>query len=278
MSSKSPQGIFWILTIPYDHYTPPTSILPDSLVWITGQAELGAGGFKHWQIVCAFKSKCRLASVKRLFGLKCHAELSRSAAAAEYVHKLDTRIDGTEFNIGCKPFRRNSKVDWELVWTAAKSGNLLEIPANVRVVSYRTLRAIAADHDEPKPIVRNCFVFWGPTGTGKSRRAWDESGLGAYSKDPRSKFWCGYGNQEHVVLDEFRGGIDIAHILRWLDRYPVRVEIKGSSKPLAAVTFWVTSNLHPKAWYPECDENTMDALLRRLTITEFVTFNKPSSK
>ena len=81
-------------------------------------------------------------------------------------------------------------------------------------------------------------------GTGKSRRAWSEATLSAYCKDPRTKFWCGYTTQSNVVLDEFRGGIDISHVLRWLDRYPVRVEIKGSSRPLLATTFWITSNLH----------------------------------
>jgi len=34
----------------------------------------------------------------------------------------------------------------------------------------------------------------------------------------------GYRGQEHVVFDEFRGGIDISHVLRWFDRYPVIVE------------------------------------------------------
>lgn len=118
-------------------------------------------------------------------------------------------------------------------------------------------------------MLRVCYVYWGPTGTGKSKRAWEESGLGAYGKDPRSKFWCGYQGQENVVIDEFRGGIDAAHLLRWLDRYPVRVEIKGSSRPLCAKTFWITSNLQPSAWFPELDSLTVDALLRRLTIIEF---------
>jgi len=118
-------------------------------------------------------------------------------------------------------------------------------------------------------MVRTCWVYWGRTGTGKSRRAWDEAGLDAYAKDPRTKFWCGYFGQEHVVLDEFRGGIDVSHLLRWLDRYPVSVEIKGSSVPLAATTFWITSNLDPRVWYPELDEETLNAFLRRLNIIHF---------
>ena len=43
---------------------------------------------------------------------------------------------------------------------AAQAGNLLAIPARVRVVSYRTLRCIAADHDKPVGIVRDVKVFW----------------------------------------------------------------------------------------------------------------------
>lgn len=141
-------------------------------------------------------------------------------------------------------------------------------------VNIRTIRAIASDYDQPQAMLRHACVFWGPTGTGKSRRAWEEAGVHAYPKDPRSKFWCGYQGQPDIIIDEFRGGIDIAHLLRWLDRYPVRVEIKGSSKPLCATKFWITSNLAPRFWYPDADEKTIDALLRRLTVTEFLSFNK----
>lgn len=116
---------------------------------------------------------------------------------------------------------------------------------------------------------RVCNVYCGPTGTGKSRRAWSEAGLHAYPKDPRSKFWDGYRDQGNVVIDEFRGDIAMSHILRWLDRYPCLVEIKGSSTSLVATTIWITSNLHPSKWYPDCDQQTVDALFRRLTIVEF---------
>jgi len=145
----------------------------------------------------------------------------------------------------------------------------MAIPAHARITSYSALRSIRADHDKPIGMERTCNVFWGTTGTGKSRRAWDEAGMESYCKDPRTKFWCGYSSEKHVVIDEFRGGIDISHLLRWLDRYPVRVEIKGSSRPLCATTIWITSNLDPRCWYPDVDEETLNALLRRLTITRF---------
>jgi len=266
------QGIFWMLTIPAASYTMPTE-LPDGLTWIRGQQEEGeAGGYLHWQICVALVRKSSLSGLLVRFP-GSHAELTKSAAANDYVWKELTRVPDTQFEFGTKPICRNSKPDWESVWASAQKGDLLAIPPSIRVVSYRTLRAIAADHDTPIGILRTCHVYWGATGTGKSRRAWDEAGMGAYSKDPRSKFWCGYQGEQHVVIDEFRGGIDISHILRWLDRYPVRIEIKGSSRPLCAQTIWITSNLCPTLWFPEADVGTIEALMRRLTIVEFPAIN-----
>lgn len=206
---------------------------------------------------------------REILGTTGHVELSRSEAAEAYVWKEETRIAGTQFELGRKPLQRNNANDWDAIWEAAKSGAVLDIPANVRVQHYRTLRTIASDYSSPIALERQVFVFCGRTGTGKSRLAWDEAGFSSYPKDPRTKFWDGYRDQRNVVIDEFRGGIDISHLLRWLDRYPVLVEIKGSSTPLVAEKIWITSNIHPLNWYPDLDQETKDALMRRLQITEF---------
>lgn len=263
------QGIFWLLTIPHYSFTP---WLPRGCSWIRGQLESGEGGFLHWQLVVSFSKKVSLAQVKECFGPTCHAELSRSEAVDSYVWKDDTSVSNTRFELGAKPIRRNSVVDWESVWDLARSGSIESIPASIRVQSYRTLRSIAADYAKPVALERTVYVFWGATGTGKSKRAWCESGFDAYPKDPRSKFWCGYRDHENVVIDEFRGGIDVGHMLRWLDRYPVIVEIKGGSVVLKATKFWITSNLDPRLWYPELDSETVNALIRRLNITHFHYF------
>lgn len=271
MSTVRRQGRYWILTIPRDAWTPPSTInsLSD-VAYVRGQLERGGStGYFHWQLLVTFTKKVSLRVVKRVFGSTAHAELSRSEAADQYVWKDDTAVPDTRFELGTKPIQRNSKPDWERVWEFAKSGDFMSIPAGIRVQSYRTLRAICSDFAQPAPMVRTCSVFWGPSATGKSRRAWDEAGLDAYSKDPRTKFWDGYTGQENVVIDEFRGNIDIAHILRWTDRYPVRVEIKGSSIPLSAKRIFFTSNLDPRAWYPGLDADTLEALMRRLEITHF---------
>jgi len=161
---------------------------------------------------------------------------------------------------------RGNPHDWQSIVDSAKSGQLDVIPPDVLLRYYGNLRKICSDYSEPRPLLKEVVLFWGPTGTGKSRRAWTEATFSAYPKDPRTKFWDGYRGQQNVVIDEFRGDIDVAHLLRWFDRYPVNVEIKGSSVVLAAEKIWITSNIPPHQWYPNLDALTMEALLRRIQV------------
>jgi len=261
------QGIYWLLTIPHHEFCP---YLPPGISWIRGQLELGETGYLHWQVCLSLCKKGSLSTISATFGTGIHAEISRSAAAGEYVWKELTRIAVTLFEFGTRPFQRNEPLDWDRIWELAVAGDLGSIPAQIRVQSYRPLRSICSDHSKPLGMERSCQVYWGRTGSGKSRRAWEEAGLDAYSKDPNTKFWCGYSGQTNVVIDEFRGRIDVSHLLRWLDRYPVSVEIKGSSVPLSATSYWITSNLDPRQWFPDLDPETLAALIRRFNITNFL--------
>jgi len=261
-----PQARYWMLTIPAHQFTP---YLPPGIAFIKGQLECGEGGFLHWQLLVIFEKKTRLATVTRTFG-PYHAEPTRSESAEEYVWKEESRIADTQFSLGRKPLSRARTADWAIIRDAAISGdNLMDIPPDIYVRHYNQLKRIAADHMQPIGMERRIRVYWGRTGTGKSRRAWDEAGFDAYPKDPRTKFWDGYRGHQFVVIDEFRGSIDIAHMLRWLDRYPVIVEVKGSSAVLKATDIWITSNIHPREWYPGLDPETLEALMRRLEVEYF---------
>lgn len=266
------QGIYWLLTIPFPLFTP---WLPPTCAFIRGQLEIGAGetGYLHWQVLVGLLKKGSLGKIKEIFGEGIHAEISRTDATTAYVWKEETRVAGTQFELGSRPFKRNDPRDWDEIWELAAKGDISSIPSSIRVLHYRTLRAIGADFAKPVPMVRTCHVFWGTTGTGKSRDSWAAAGVEGYSKDPNTKFWCGYSGQRNVIIDEFRGRIDVSHLLRWLDRYPVSVEIKGSSVPLLAEQFWITSNVDPRYWYPELDQETLSALLRRFNITHYHYLN-----
>jgi hypothetical protein len=256
-----------MLTIPYHLFVP---YLPDGVQYIKGQLEKGAeSNYLHWQVLLILGKQSRLSLIKKIFGDECHAEPTRSSAAEAYVEKEDTRVEGTQFELGTKPFKRNCPKDWQDILRRAKLGDFDNIPADVYIRNYSSLKKIAVENAKPSSMERKIFVYWGDTNCGKSHRAWAEAGLEAYPKDPCTKFWDGYRDQKHVVVDEFRGSIGISHLLRWCDKYPVLVEVKGSSTVFKAEKIWITSNLHPRDWYPDLDEQTKAALLRRLEITHF---------
>jgi len=263
------QARYWLLTIPYEDFTP---YLPPQVDYIKGQLEHSNNtSYLHWQLVIHFNAKRTLHYVKMIFGSRVHAEATKSKAADDYVWKEDTRVSGTQFELGTRPLKRNCSKDWDLIVSSARDGSFDNIPGDVLVRCYGNLKKIRVDSLKPVSGEKEIFVYWGKTGAGKSKRAWEEASFDAFPKDPNTKFWDGYSGQENVVIDEFRGCISISHMLRWLDRYPVIVEVKGSSCCFKARKIWITSNLSPDDWYPDLDSETKAALRRRFT--QVIHFN-----
>lgn len=262
------QGRYWLCTLSSDKSVFCTNSFNDTICYAKGQLERGDGGYLHWQFIISLTKRLRRSALIAILPPTTHVELSRSDAADKYVHKDDTSM-GYRFEYGTRPIKRNSSKDWDAIWDSAKKGKLEDIPSDIKVRCYSQLSKIQKDFMKPESIERVVYVFWGRTGTGKSRRAWEEASLDAYPKCPNTKFWDGYRDQENVVIDEFRGKIDISHMLRWLDRYPVCIENKGSGCVLRAKKIWITSNLDPHHWYPTVDAATIDALIRRMNVIYF---------
>lgn len=184
---------------------------------------------------------------------------------------LNLNLVGNRYLILSKPFRRNNATDWRSIYSLAKEGRLEEIAdtaPDVIIRHYGSIKKILQDNLRP-PVRRGVVVkvYWGNTGTGKTHRSFEEAGTDAYPKGPTSIWWDGYRKETNVVIDEFSGAIRIEHLLRWLDWQPCIVEVKGSSSPLHARNFWITSNIDPKEWYNDGNstEEQRKALQRRLT-------------
>jgi len=268
-SEENPQGRYWIATFPHNAFYP---YLFERCVWMVGQIEKGAEtGYLHWQVYFAMRDKVRLFWLRDLLG-PYHYELTRSDAAIEYCRKGETAIAGTQFELGKRAFKRNSKTDWDGIKNKAKKGKIEEIldeEPELALKHYFQFRAIAKDFNRPKkrPNV-NVNVYWGATGSGKSYRAFEEAGDEMYRKSSSTKWWDGYRGETNVVIDEFDGrSIGLTHLLQWFDNYPMCVEIKGGNVPLAGVNFWITSNIDPNDWYKEQMPNPehLAALRRRFS-------------
>ena len=78
-----------------------------------------------------------------------------SEAAVAYVWKDDTAVPNTRFELGSKPVHRGDPKDWDAIFESAAKGDLMAIPADVRVRQYNSLKRIAMDHCEPVTVDRS---------------------------------------------------------------------------------------------------------------------------
>lgn len=115
-------------------------------------------------------------------------------------------------------------------------------------------------------------VYYGKTGSGKSRRAREEMKDQPYYVKTAltGQWWDGYEGEENVIWDDFRGDdITYNHLLVLLDGYGARVQVKGGTRWLKVKRWIITSRQEPKQWYHIADDG-IDQLLRRITsITKF---------
>lgn len=270
-SENSRQQKYWLCTIPERSWCPPQE-LGEEFAYVAGQLEEApTTGYRHWQVLICFKKKKSLRQLKELICNDGHFEPSRSDAARDYVLKEETYVEGTRFRLGEYPNRRNNKADWDKILDIAKKGIIEEIDADVVIRYYTTLKRISIDYGSP--VARGpqeVHLYWGPTGSGKSKKVFElVEGKEYYLKAPTTKWWDGYRGQEIVVVDEFRGLIEISHLLKWLDRYPCAVEVKGCQVFLNTKIWYFTSNLSMDEWYKDIDRETVAALRRRFTNIEF---------
>jgi len=133
---------YWMATIPVADFHSDMP-LPAGVAYIRGQQEIGQEtGYHHWQLLFVLSKPQRMSWLKNKFGQTANWRQTRSAAADAYVWKEDTRVPNTQFELGVKPIRRNNAADWESIWDHAKNGRIDEIPAQIRVNNYKTIKQV----------------------------------------------------------------------------------------------------------------------------------------
>ena len=112
-------------------------------------------------------------------------------------------------------------------------------------------------------------LFYGKAGTGKSTLAEylaSQGGLEPYRYCIRG-FWDGYIGQRRVIFDDFRGSdLSYGDFKRTVDKFPIRVNVKHSTCPMAANQFYITSNFTPDEWWSEeVTGKDRSAIFRRIS-------------
>lgn len=219
-------------------------------------------GRTHHQGYCEFNTNQRLERLKA-FNSTIHWERRQGTQtqAIDYCKK-----EGNYYEFGTpKECKRGSRSDIIEVKRLISEGKGMKDIVEV-ATSYQAVRMaeLSLKYNERKrswaPVVK---WFWGPTGSGKTRKAVEEAGDDYYISSRNLKWWEGYDAHENVIIDDFRKDFCTFHeLLRILDRYPYRVETKGSSRQLLAKNIWITSCYKPEEVYDTRED--IGQLLRRI--------------
>lgn len=201
---------------------------------------------------------------------RAHVEVCRDlVAAVRYCRK-----EGDVWESGVEPLSPKAKgvVEkrrYEEAWELAKQGKIEEIDADIRMRHYSTIKRIRADYQVVPEAVKTLEHewYWGSSGTGKTRKA-REDNPGAYLKNP-NKWWCGYVDQEVVVIDEWSPCHEVlaSHLKQWADHHPFCAETKGASICIRPRKIVITSNYSPEQCFLK--EEDLEPIRRRFKVVHF---------
>lgn len=256
--------------------------LRDRCRYLVFQEELcPTTGRAHLQGFCILRQPSRARGVSTVLGISgAHAEVARGTdeECIRYCKKQETRLRAdAEPSEPLGPYSRSDagqghRSDWDGLRERLRSGASYEEVSDEHfglwlryergIRSYRGIRV----HRRAWPT--GVSVFWGRTGSGKTRTAYQEAGDEAYwlpiGQGP-IQWYDGYEGQEHVIMDDFYGNMRISQFLKLTDRYPLQVPIKGGFVNWCPRHIWITSNSDPESWWPDAPSEVRAAVRRRLT-------------
>lgn len=254
------QGKYWCFTS-WDMDKDPLNWEGYSYL-IRGVERCPETGKLHYQGYVEFTTNWRLNRLKKL-DERAHFETRKGKQedAIKYCKKEECWMES-----GVKAESNQGKrTDLEIARELVKDGgNMRDVVESVS--GFQAIRAAEKylQYKEAKRTWKPTVNwYYGPTGSGKTRRALKEAGEDVWVSGKNLKWWEGYDGHESVVIDDFRGDFCTFHeLLRILDRYEYRIEVKGGSRQLLAKTIWITSPFRPEEVYKTRED--VEQLLRRI--------------
>lgn len=153
--------------------------------------------------------------------------------------------------------------------------DVVETYPSTFIRNYRGLAVMQSYFRKPVDREVKVYVLSGETDLGKSRWARHHYGGSLHSvSEPEAgqQYWFdGYTDQSAILFDDFSGAVGITRLLKWLDRYPVDLPVKGGFVEAKYTTVIITCNGSIDDWYPVgpvgARTSHVAALKRRITAT-----------
>lgn len=197
--------------------------------------------------------------------------------AVAYCTKDDSRIEGP-WEWGKKNIQGERSDLIELRDAVLNGARLRDIymnnelcPALAKYSKFYSM--LVEDHQREQSkrfIEQEVIIVVGPAGTGKTRFIYEKHGYdNVYPLiNAQKDIWFdGYEGQKVLLIDDFYGWIKWSFLLKLLDGHPCRLNVKGGTRWKTWTHVYITSNKHPKYWYPnKCPNGVIpNELLRRIS-------------
>lgn len=246
-------------------------LMNDKHKYCVYQVERGENGTEHIQALIYYANP-RSWPKKRY--PRAHIEVTKDInAGIKYCSKEETRVRGP-YETGEKPVQGRRK-DLETIGRQIIEGetNLSNIATEnpaiyIRYVKGLTLLKAAVEKNRTEPP--KVFWYWGKSGTGKTRTAFEAHKESVYIKDG-TQWWDGYNNEEAIIIDDFDGKWPFRDFLRLLDRYPYQGQIKGGYVKINSPYIYITCEFEPHQVFKGENQNHINQVLRRINeVREFL--------
>jgi len=262
--------------------------LPNNIKYLIYSIEKGKNEeTEHVQGYIQFKKTIRMTTVKKTVYVntegetvypfaRSHLEIAEGTADQNraYCSKSDTHVAGP-WEMGDSTNTQGKRVDLEAAYKLVlETGDISKVEPAAFMRYSSSLIKLAALAIPPRRDGLKVICIIGETGIGKSYAAhecYPDLYMPFYGNS--GLWWDGYSGQKVVLIEEFRGQVQLQKMLQVLDKYPLRLEIKGGSVPARYELVIVTSNTRPEDWYPDnpqkpgaTREPERKALARRLGV------------
>jgi hypothetical protein len=228
--------------------------------------ETGESGTPHLQCYVQCGTRRTRRALSRVLGGRAHLEPARGSGEQNrrYCSK-----DGDVWEFGVLQ-QQGRRGDLSSLLAEARKGatwvSLLETHPAALARYPKFVDRVIGTYGPTREWPPEVYVYWGSTGTGKSRRAFEEASS-PYVHSGGSWF-DGYQGEGDVIFDDFGGSeFKLTYLLKLLDRYPMRVPVKGGFVNWIPRRVFITSNYSPKEWFPNAKDEHVKALFRRFTKT-----------
>lgn len=226
--------------------------------------EVGESGTPHLQGYVVFSVRKRGNQVKSCLPGNPHLERANGSPAQ---NKSYCSKEGDCVEFGDCPGGQGSRSDLAALQGRLQEGaNMQEISSEffTQFIRYGTgIQKFYFLQQKPRKWKSQVIVYYGDTGTGKTRSVHEQhEGLYVHSG---GRWFDGYDGHEVALFDDYGGSeFKLTYLLKLLDRYECKVEVKGGMRQWIPKKIYVTSNKEPMLWYPNAYEEHREALWRRL--------------